>query len=274
MFAASIKPSYIKDSDWAAVRLDATIRSHWTLATFAMARKNPAVAEAETRIVLTLAPADPNAALMLSRAIIAEGKEDRYPEAVYQVARAVTEVPDAQKKVLEDRLQKMYEGYHGDLKGLDQVKEIAAKSPMPPAGWTIQSVTEISNAQIAAEEHFKKQYPEIVLWRVLRDNLTAAGAEAYFETQLKDVELPKLKGKVLAQTSPKELTVLMDYVSPAVPPAVADATIHLDVPWKGKIEPGTLISITGAVAESFSKVPYMLTMKADPKSVQVLDPQQ
>ena len=49
-----------------------------------------------------------------------------------------------QKKALESQLQKMYEGYHGGLKGLDQVKETAAKSPMPPDGWTIQNITEIS----------------------------------------------------------------------------------------------------------------------------------
>jgi hypothetical protein len=157
------------------------------------------------------------------------------------------------------------------------VKETAAKSPMPPEGWTIQSVTEISEAQIAAEEKFKSEHPELVLWRVLRDKLTAAGAEAYFETELKNIELPKLKGRVLGQTSPKELTVLMDYISPANPPAnpraVADATIKLDGPWKGKIEPGTMISITGAVAESFAKDPYMMTMHADRKSVQVLEQQ-
>jgi hypothetical protein len=160
------------------------------------------------------------------------------------------------------------------LKGLDQVKETAAKTPLPPDGWTIQSVTEISKAQTAAEEKFKAEHPEIVLWRVLKDKLTAAGAEAYFETDLKNIELPKLKGKVLGQTSPKELAVLMDYVSTANPPAVADATIKLDGPWKGKIEPGTVISITGAVAESFAKDPYMMTMRADRKSVQVLDQQQ
>jgi len=135
-------------------------------------------------------------------------------------------------------------------------------------------VTEISQAQIAEEQKFNKEHPELVLWRVLRDKLTAAGAEAYFETELKNIELPTLKGKVLGQTSPKELTVLMDYLASAQPPALADATIKLDGPWKGKIEPGTVISINGAVAESFTKDPYTMTMRVDRKSIQALDPQQ
>jgi hypothetical protein len=221
---------------------------------------------------LVIAPADSAVAVMLSRAIVASGKQERYPEAIFQLARAAAEAPESQRKDLADRVGKMYEGYHGDLRGLDQVKEAAAKSPLPPEGWTIQSVTEISKAQIAAEEKFNAEHPEIVLWRVLKDKLTAAGAEAYFETDLKNIELPKLKGKVLGQTSPKELTVLMDYVSTANPPAIADATIKLDGPWKGKIEPGTIITITGAVAESFAKDPYMMTMRVDRNSV-VLDQQ-
>ena len=274
IFASEIKPDYIKDADWAAAQKQATVKSHGTLAALAMARRDYATAETETRAVLSIAPNDANASLMLSRAIAAGGKEVRYPEAIYHMARAAGEVPDAQKKAVETQLQKMYEGYHGELKGLDQVKETAAKSPMPPEGWTVQSVTEISQAQIAAEEKFNQEHPEIVLWRVLRDKLTAAGAEAYFETELKNIELPKLKGKVLGQTSPKELAVLMDYVSPSNPPAVADATIKLDGPWKGKIEPGTVISISGAVAESFAKDPYMMTMRVDRKSVQVLASQQ
>ena len=277
LFATSVKPGSIRDEDWVAARRQATLQSHGTLASLASARKDYKTAEAETRAVLAIAPTDANASLMLSRAIIASGKQERYPEAIYQVARAAGEVPEAMKKTLEDQLARMYEGYHGDLSGLDEVKALAAKSPFPPEGWTIKSVTEISQSQIDAEEKFKTDHPELVLWRVLRDKLTAAGAEAYFEMELKNIELPKLKGKVLGQTSPKELTVLMDYVAPSNPPVnpstAADATIKLDGPWKGKIEPGTLISITGAVAESFAKDPYMMTLHADRKSVQVLEPQ-
>jgi hypothetical protein len=272
-FAGKVKPDYIKDADWKTARQQAAVKSHGTLAALAMTRKDYPAVEKETRAVLEILPGDSDSALMLSRAIIASGQEERYPEAIYQVARAAGEVPDAQKRTLETQLQKMYEGYHGDLQGLEQVKETAAKSPLPPDGWTIKSVTEISKAQIAEEEQFNKEHPEIVLWRVLRDKLTAAGAEAYFETDLKNIELPKLKGKVLGQTSPKELAVLMDYVSPANPPATADATIKLDGPWKGKIEPGTVITITGAIAESFAKDPYMMTVRADRKSIQVLDQQ-
>jgi hypothetical protein len=271
IFSAAFKPGSIKDEDWAAARRQAILQSHGTLAMISMAKKDYAVTEAETRAILAILPADSSSALMLSRAIVAGGKQERYPEAIYQVARAAGEVPEPMKKTLEGQLSRMYEGYHGDLKGLDQVKELAVKSAVPPDGWTIQSVTEISQAQIAAEEKFNTEHPELVLWRVLRDRLTAAGAEAYFETELKNIELPKLKGRVLAQTSPKELTVLMDYVSPANPPTLADATIRLDGPWKGKIEPGTVISMSGAVAESFAKDPYMITMHVDRKSIVVED---
>jgi tetratricopeptide (TPR) repeat protein len=273
MFAPSIKPSYIKEPDWVAAREEADSRSHWTLAAVALHRKKYPEAEAELVKYLAIAPKDPNAALMLSRAIIAQGQQSRYPEAIFQVARAASEEPEAQRQSRNEYLRKMYEGYHGNSEGLDQVKETAAKSPLPPPGWTVKSVTEISQEQIQAEERFNQEHPEIALWRTLRGKLTTADGQVYFESQLKNIELPPLKGKVLGQTSPKELTVLMDYVVPALPPAAADATIKLDAPWKSKIEPGTMISITGAVVESYTKDPYVLTITASRKDVQVIDQQ-
>ena len=143
IFAAAMKPATTKDADWATAQRGATIQSHWTLATVAMARKDNAAAESELHEVLTLAPTDSNVALLLSRVIIAQGKQDRYPEAIFQVARAASEAPAAQKESLDRQLQKMYEGYHGELAGHDQVKDAAAKSPLPQPGWTIQSVEEL-----------------------------------------------------------------------------------------------------------------------------------
>ena len=45
IFAASIKPSYIKEPEWAAARVQASLRSYGTLAMVAMARRDFAAAE-------------------------------------------------------------------------------------------------------------------------------------------------------------------------------------------------------------------------------------
>jgi len=60
--------------------------------------------------------------------------------AIYEFARAAA--PDHAD---EAAFEKLFEQYHGhDPDGLRQLKELAAKSPLPPTGFKLQSVAEIA----------------------------------------------------------------------------------------------------------------------------------
>jgi len=142
---------------------------------------------------------------------------------------------------------------------------MAAKSALPPADYKLKSVTEIQSEQNLSEDAFNKAHPEIALWRSLRTELTGAGGADYFSKNMKEHEVPNLKGKVVAQPSPKELTVSIDDVTTETL-AKAEATLVFDSPLKGTVEPGTELTFAGSPT-AYTKEPFMVTMDVEKKNV-------
>jgi hypothetical protein len=106
----------------------------------------------------------------------------------------------------------------------------------------------------------------------MKESLTSADSavsDKYWEAA-KGAGLPpkesvptgKFKGKLISATPevrPKELKIAIEK------PDVADATLVLEEPLPGKMEPGGDISFFGA-PEEYTKSPFMVTFKiADPK---------
>ena len=261
------KPAAATADQWKEAKQQVSVQAHTALATIDMARKTPqgdAGAEAELKKVLELTPNNASASYQLGTLILRLRNVARYPEALYYIARAIDDsgplaLTPAGKKAADDYLKKAYNGYHGSNDGLDDLMKTANTSPMPPAGFTIESVTAIQQKQQGDAAAFAAAHPDIALWQTIKAALTAADGDAYF-AQVKGSEVPpqtddaKFKmfpGKVVAQNSPKELLVNVD--SP-----VGDATLQFETPLKGTIEVGTAIKFKGVV-DAYSKDPYMLT---------------
>jgi len=67
----------------------------------------------------------------------------------------------ANQKSLDDYLKRIYTVYHGSDEGLVQLKELAAKSPNPPADFKVKTSREIATE---AEEEFKTKNPQLATW--------------------------------------------------------------------------------------------------------------
>ncbi len=103
----------------------------------------------------------------------------------------------------------------------------------------------------------------LALWETIKGQLVGDNGPAYFDSSVKDAALPggangvmKFNGKLVSatpETRPKEITVAIGGDAP-------NATLKLDEPLPGKMDPGGDIAFSG-VAKEFTKDPYMLTFE-------------
>ena len=276
-FTADKKPAATSDADWAKARQQvetvanaALVRAAAAPGNAAMAQKPPDCAAAETAYAKALgdfpeSPGSGDIAYNLGKALICqqETKPEKVPQALYEIARAVSLPPDKggldpqTRAKIDDYLKKVYSTYHGSEEGLDQLKQQAAASPLPPSGFTIQSKAQ---ADAAAAQQFAQQHPELALWKGIKDQLTSPQGAQYFESQMKNAAVPKLRG-VVVEGRPachsRELLVAV----PLQPGAAntPEITLKLDAPLNGKPEPGSEIQWEG-VPTAFTQTPFMLTM--------------
>jgi hypothetical protein len=201
-------------------------------------------------------------------------------QALYMYARAVA-LPvgdaggldaDSQKK-LDEYLKKAYTSFHGSEEGLPQLKELAAKSPLPPDDFKIKTASQISQE---AEEEFRIKNPQLATWMGIKGKLADADGQQYFETAMKGTALAGdggaklLKGTLLEAKPacrPKELLVAIPLPTQQGSP-VAEITLKLvddqmkPAPLTGKPEVGVQIQFNGAPS-AFTKEPFMLTLDSE-----------
>jgi tetratricopeptide (TPR) repeat protein len=276
-------PQGVKEEDWAKVKTDLVAISHKTLGFIASQRKQYDVVEQEYGQALASIPNPPcpsqlpvcaypaQVSQLLGMTIIAEKKPERYTDALFYLAKAVSysgpgALPDANRRQVDAFLVKAYNTYHGnDDAGLKELRALASSQPKPPTGFTIKNKNDIAaeNAEKAA-----KADPQAALWKSIKDQLTADAGQQYFDTSVKGAALPggangvtKFKGTLISQKpalNPKELVLGI------TSPDTQEVTLKLENPLRGKAEPGTVIQFEG-VPSAFTKEPFMLTFDVDSK---------
>ncbi len=178
--------------------------------------------------------------------------------------------PAATKSGARRYFDKQYAGYHGSADGADKVLAVAKANAVPPDGFTIESITAISERKIKEDEEKRKANPMITLWTDTKTQLTGDGGQAYFD-QIKDALMPgtaipgvtKFKGKIVSMTPairPKKLVLAVEK------DGVADCTLVLETALPGKMEVGSELEFDGVVKE-FTKDPYMLTFTAEKDNI-------
>ena len=83
--------------------------------------------------------------------------------------------------------------YHGSEEGLDKLKEQAKASPLPPAGFAIESATAVANRK---QKEFETSTRSSRCGSASRASSPAAG-RAVLRESLKNAAVPKLKGMVV-----------------------------------------------------------------------------
>lgn len=263
-----LKPAGVSDADWTKAKGDIEPAAQYTLGWSKVMQKDYPSAENPLKCALAT---NGNPMVQYGLATYWLGtvlyNENKVPDALYQYARAVVYTgPGALDPATREKaaafLQNAYQGYHGDASGLDDLKQLAAKSPNPPDGFTVKSVTQIADDQKAADA----AHPDIALWRRIRTSLESDTGAEYFQQSMKGALLPpdngdfkRFKAKVVSRPNPKELLVSID--DPA-----GDATLVFAAPLKGTISADAEIEFSG-VAETYAKAPYNVRFNVDRKDV-------
>jgi tetratricopeptide (TPR) repeat protein len=287
-FAAGKKPATTTDAAWTTAKTQAEVLGHATLGWIALSKKDDQTAEKEFTKVLQLSP---NASMStgwpvdsaqvsswLGTAIahdaIQEKKPERYPEALFQFARAASldqaqgGLPAASRQPFETYFVNAFNRYHGqDAPELAKLRDLAKAQAFPPQGWTLKDVNTVKADN---EEKFKKENPGLALWMTLKQALIAPDGQQYFDTNMKGTEVPggaggvqTFKGKLISSKPalhPKDLVLSIgDGTTP-------DVTLHLDAVLPGKADPGVEIEFSG-VPSGFTKEPFNITFDAEKKKI-------
>jgi tetratricopeptide (TPR) repeat protein len=253
------------DADAAKAKPEMRVFAQKTAGWIDWTRKDFARAEVELEKAIALDPKQALASYWLGDAMLEQNKTnpEKQPAALYYFARAASYdgtncLPAGDRKNLMAYLNTAYVKYHGSDDGLPMLVASAKSFAAPPPGFQIKSAAQIEKERIEAEQAYDKAHPEKALWKDLKAALTAPSGDTYFETNMKDALVPRLKGRLVATTpasKPKELIL-------AIENSAGDVTLKLDGALPGKMEPGGEIEFEG-IAKSFSKDPFMVTFETD-----------
>lgn len=282
-FTAANKPAGTSDADWTKARADIEKQAQTALAAMAIAPANQALAKSDFAAadqLYTKALAQyPNTTLIsynLGRALSGEARAnpdksaDFATRAIYEFVRAAEVDPTlggtAQPAQITAYAKNVYTQYHGSDEGLDRLKAQAKASPLPPAGFTIESA---SAAAARKEKEFAEKEPQLALWMGIKRQLSDATGQQYFDGQLKDANVAgqdgkrALKGTVVeGRPACRSKELLVAIPEPGQHGARAEITLKLDAALTGKPVAGDAIQFDG-VPRAFSREPFMLTMETE-----------
>jgi len=200
----------------------------------------------------------------MGTAIASEKDPMKMPTALFYFARAATyegqgALNPASRQQVMAYVQRAYKGFHGSDEGFNNLIAAAKSSALPPTEMHIKTATEIAEEQQkkAAEDAAKN--PELTLWKNIKAELTGPDGANYFNSSMKDAQVPTLKGKVVKlepETKPK--TIIMALEDGTTP----DATLKFEMALPGKVDPGTELSFEG-VPESYTASPFMVVFNVE-----------
>ena len=286
-FGSANKPPGTSEADWSKARTQVESVAKAAAVALAMVPGNAAMkanakdpancAKAEPAYARALQdyPDSSQAAWALAGALRCQQVQhpDKVPAAIYEYARAAAIDPTLggtarDPKAIQTYASQVYTAYHGSDEGFAQLKEMAAKSPLPPPDFKLASATDIAREK---EAQFEKSNPQLAMWMKVKGQLADSGGQQYFDSQLKDAAVPKLKGTLVEAKPacrPKELLVAIpepDQQGTLRP----EITLKLDDALTGKPETGSEIEWEG-VPSAFSREPFMLTMDTGKDKIQGL----
>lgn len=270
-FSASKKPANVPDTQWSTLKNQAIALAHNALAWEAATKKDTATAENEYKASLQANPDQGTVSAAYGKLLIDDKK---YPEGLFEYARAAqysgpgpAVAPDARAKLL-DYFNKAYKDYHGSADGADQILAQTKTSALPPADLKITSQADLANAAAADIQKRIDSEPQFKLWYTIKQNLTGDNGDAFFNSTVKDAEIPggaegvkNFTGTVISIDPPDHPTkIVVGVEDPTKPDATLEFSQPLPAEALDKIKVGQKLDFSG-VADSYTKDPYMLIFK-------------
>jgi len=257
-------PPNVTAEKWKDARTPFETLGHSTLGWIAMQRKSWDAAEAEFQKSLALDPNNGEVDFFMGTVLASEKNPQKMPAAFFYFARAATyEGPEALAPAGRQQalsyVQRAYKGYHGSDEGFSDLVAMAKAGTAPPADYHIRTAKEIADDKQKKQDDEDAKNPQLKLWKDIKSTLTGPDGASYFSTNMKDAQLPALKGKVVKlepELKPKTLVLaLEDGTTP-------DATLKFEMALPGKVDAGTELSFEGVPA-SYTATPYMVVFNVD-----------
>jgi tetratricopeptide (TPR) repeat protein len=263
-----LKPDATLAADWAKGKPEIQAAVYISLGWIAQQRKDNAAAEKAYIESLRINPNNAQLSYTLGGIILTQRNPETYPTGLFHIARAASltgtgAIPEPNRKKIDEYLTSTYTKFHGSAEGLDQVRKLATSAALPPEGFKIESIGEITTKK---DEDFKKSNPMLALFQSVVDALKAPNGTQYFEGSVKGAGLPggangvaKFKGKLIEAVpakNPKQLKVAV------ANPEVADVTLVFEEPLTGSAPKGTELEFEG-VGTTFTAEPFNLTMEVE-----------
>jgi tetratricopeptide (TPR) repeat protein len=264
------KPAATAQADWDKAKPQVEALAHGALGWAASAKKDYPTAQKEYEAYLKANPNNSNISYQLGQTLLLEKKPELYPQALWSFARAASyegpgALPAGNRTQVQAYFKKIYDQYKGNDEGADQLLAQAKTSPLPPAGFKIESAVEKQNQVTEQLNQRIQSDPAFSLWYSLQQSLTGDQGEQFFTGNVKDADIPggangvkNFTGTVISMDPPERPTKLVLGVQDPTKP---DATLNFQDPLPaGAVKVGDKLEFSG-VGESFTKEPYMLTFK-------------
>jgi hypothetical protein len=275
IFAPANKPASINDATWAQTKAAMGPLAQRQIAWIAVQRKDFPKAETELTKFIQLDPSQAQFSYFLAQAEFNQRQEhpEKQPPAIFNFVRAATvEGPNAMaandKKTALAYVTNLYNQYHGSNEGFEKVVAAAKASPLPPAGFSIESGVDIARHKAEEQAKVDAANPILAFWRDLVKDPLIKDGDSYFDA-MKGALLPgepgkqkgfeKFKAKLISMDPPnKPKTLVLGLEKPDVP----DVTLKFDTPLPGTMEPGAELEFEGTPS-SYVKEPFMITFDVD-----------
>jgi tetratricopeptide (TPR) repeat protein len=266
MFSADKKKPSMTDAQWTEAKNQVVALGHNALAWAATSKKDAATAENEYKASLQANPNQANVSAAYGKMLM---EQKKYQDALFQYARAASydgpgSLPAGARTQLMEYFKKVYGQFHGSPDGADQVLAQAKTNAVPPPDFKIEGQGDIEAAKAKATNDRMASDPAFKLWYTIETNLKGDQGDQFFNSSVKDVEMPagaegvkSFSGTVISVDPSK---VVLGVEDPTKPDATLVFAHPLPAAALDKIKVGEKLEFSGA-GDSFTKDPYMLTLK-------------
>lgn len=266
-FPASKKPANMSEADWTKAKNQVLAIAHNALAWVATSKKDNATAANEYKQSLTVNPDQGNVSYLYGKLLMDDKK---YQDALFEFARAAqydgpSAVPASARPQLLTYFNKVYGQFHGNPDGADKVLAAAKTNALPPADFKIEGAGDIAKQQADDLQKRMDADPGLKLWYAIKTNLTGDQGEKFFNSDVKDTEIPggaqgvkNFAGTVISVDPPDRPTKIVLGVEDPTKP---DATLVFSQPLPpNAVKVGDKLEFSG-VADSYTANPFMLVFK-------------
>ncbi len=270
-FAPDKKKPGMSDDEWAKAKNQIVALAHVALGWAGAASKDSATAENEYKASLEANPDQGTVSAAYAKLLIDDKK---FPEGLFEYARAAQytgpgpALPAATRTQLMDYFNKAYKDYHGSSDGADQLLAQSKTNALPSGPLNITSQADLANKEAADVQARINSDPKFKLWYTIKQSLTSDQGDQFFNSNVKDAEIPggaegvkDFTGTVISVDPPDRPTkVMLGVEDPTKPDTTLEFSQPLPASALDKVKVGQTLDFSG-VADSYTKDPYMLTFK-------------